>query len=394
MGKSGIDIFDILLVLAKRKKFIIITTIVVTLAVLIYSLLAPKYWVSAVKFLPVSQERSAIPMAQQLLGGFGASFLGQELTGTAKNHTNILMSRTFSERIINRFDLIDYFKITDPDPLVRMELAIKDLLEKVVSTEIDIETGMISIFVETKDKFLSRDIANAYYEMLEDYNINTKMTKGRERRIFLEERISDFEETFARHTGKLEKFQSEHRVVDLQKQTESIIELYAEIVASKIEAEIELEYNLRQLSEESPIVMTLKQRIATLNEAIENLERGEEGINPNYIVNIDDIPGLANQYMQLNLNVEIQTRIIEFLYPQYEQARLDELSDISSFELIDEAVPAGLKSRPKRAIMVIAAFLASLILSSLFAYAQEILNETHRKEKLQALMHELFRKKK
>ncbi|MBW6516381.1 MAG: hypothetical protein K0B81_07195 [Candidatus Cloacimonetes bacterium] len=389
MEKQNIDIFDILLVLAKRKKFILITTFLVTVIFIIYSLLANQYWKSSVKFLPISRESTTMPFAQSLFGGFGAGLLGQDMVGSAENYINIIYSRGFSERIIEKFNLMDYFKIKHKDPLIEIDLAILKLHKTMLSTETDIITGMLTLTIESRDRQLSTDIANTYYEMLEEYYLTTKMSKGRERRMFLEKRINDFEENFQELTGRLEGFQRDHMVIDLQTQSEAIIALYSTTVAEKLTTGIELDFALQFMSQENPVVDSLITKLSILDQQIENLENSEPGIVPKYIINIDDLPYLSNQYLQFTLSLEIQKKVIEFLYPQYEQARLDEINDVSSFELIDEAVPAGLRSKPRRAVIVVIAFLASLLLSSLLVYTHDILMNTPRKEKVDSFLKEL-----
>ena len=392
MESNNIDIFDILLVLAKKKRFIIVTTFLVTVAFIIYSLLANQYWKSSVKFLPITQDSSALPFAQGLLGGLGSGLLGQSTGTSASNYINILRSRRFSERIIEEFNLIEYFKIRDKEPLKVMELAVIELNEKVLQTESDLESGMLTITVETKDRQLSTDIANRYFALLEEYYLTSKMSKGRERRLFLEKRLEDFNSNFYDLTSRMESFQKEHKVVDMQAQSAAIITLYSETVAQKLETEIELEFARQYMTDYSPVIDSLTAKLVILDQKIANLEKSDAGIIPKYIVNIDDMPGLSNQYLQFTLSLEIQKKVIEFLYPQYEQARLDELNDVSSFEIIDEAVPAGLRSKPKRALIVLIAFFASLITASLLVYTHDILTTTTRKEKIDSFWKELLRR--
>jgi capsule polysaccharide export protein KpsE/RkpR len=339
--------------------------------------------------MAVSNDKSPLAIGQSLLGGIGASMLGGDASGNALNYISILRSRTFSEEIVRRFDLINYLKIKDTAPLVIMEKAVQELNEEILFTGYDIDSGIITITVETKNKQMSSDMANAYYTMLEEYFLNKKMSKGRERRIFIEKQITEFEENYQKLTGQLEDFQIEHKLVDLDSQKEAIIKLYSEIVAKKMETEIELNYSRKFLSEDSQQIKSLTERLKSINENIAKIEKGDSKIIPNYIVNIDSIPGLSNKFLQMSLNLEIQKMIVSFLYPQYEQAKLDELNDISSFELIDEAVPAGLRSKPRRARMVIIACGLSIIISSLFAYTYEVFTTSARREKIDTFWTEI-----
>jgi len=393
MGKTNIDILDVMIVLAKRKKFIVIVTFLVTTAVIIYSLLATKYWKSSVSFLTISQTETPAMISQSLLGGMGASFLGMEGGGDALNHINIIKSRSFSEQIIREFGLIDYFEVEDPDSLVVMELAVKLLHEKMLRVSLDGETGMITITVETKDRYLSSDIANAYFNKLEQYFLANKMSKGREGRLFLEQRVEEFEKSFTELNNKIEQLQKESKIVDIDAQKEQIVTLYANIVAQKTEAEIELEYTKRFAGENSPVVKGLAEKVAVFNEAITEMESGSSPMRPRYMVNIDDIPDINSRFLQLNLNIEIQRKVIEYLYPQYELAKLEEVKDLPTFEIYDAPQIAGIRSKPKRAITVIVSTVAAFIFSCILALILESFQGENR-EKILAIKAALFRKRK
>jgi len=41
------------------------------------------------------------------------------------------------------------------------------------------------------------------------------------------------------------------------------------------------------------------------------------------------------QLALLTLNIEIKKKVIEYIYPQYELAKLEELKDMPTFEVID-----------------------------------------------------------
>ena len=68
---------------------------------------------------------------------------------------------------------------------------------------------------------------------------------------------------------------------------------------------------------------------------------------------------------------EIQNKVLEFLYPLYEQAKIEEQKNIPAVLVLDPAVPPEKKSSPKRTIIVLSAFLLSLFFSILYAIIRE-----------------------
>ena len=130
-----------------------------------------------------------------------------------------------------------------------------------------------------------------------------------------------------------------------------------------------------------------------LKQKIKSLENSGSDLVPEYIVQIDKIPDLAMQYAQLMLNVEIEKKIIEYLYPQFELAKLEEVKDLPTFEVYDAPQLAGIRSKPKRALTVVLSTVAAFILSCVLALIVESL-QGENKEKITAITTALFHKKK
>jgi len=372
MKNRQIDILDVLLILAKHKKFIFFTVLLVSIIAVIYSLLVTQYWVSSAKILPSSSNNNSVSINSSLLGGFASSVLGSEQSD-AQALIGIMKSRTFSMDIVNEFNLIEYFEIEESDTLVSNEIAIKKLNENTAKFGINEENGFIGITIETTDKFLSADIANYYWGKLDSYNKQARMTKGRQQREFIEKRLVEVENSIDKLSMQLNEFQKKNNTIDLAEQTKFIVAIYSDLVSQKIMNDIELEYSKKFFSEEHQNVKSLEVKDEILTTKILEMEDQPGTFNPKYLLTIDDIPDIALQNSQLLLNLRIQQKVYEYLYPQYETAKIDELKDLPTIEIIDKAIPAGKRSRPRRAFICIIAFLMALIISSCLAIFIEII---------------------
>lgn len=386
MKTKEIDILDILLILAKHKWFIIITTLIVSIAAVIYSLLATQYWVSTATILPAQEQRSQLSLGGSSILGLGSSLLGGSFQTQGLDMITIMNSRTFAEDVVKKFNLIKYFEIEVPDTLVVLETAVKNLNESVKSIGINEETGLISISIETKDKYLSADIANYYWNKLEKYNIESRMSKGKQKRIFIETRLQKVKSQLDSLLIAMNNFQKSQNMIDLENQTKSVIALYSDLVAQKISTEIELEYQKKYFDNNSQIISSLTQKIEIIKEKIANLEFSEIDQKIKYGLNLNEIPDISLKYAELLAQIEIQTKIYEFLYPQFESAKIEEVKDLSTIEIIDKAVPIGQRSKPKRAKICITSLLIasslSFLLSIIFEKFKLYLNYPESKEKL------------
>jgi tyrosine-protein kinase Etk/Wzc len=182
-----INLADYWFVIRRRKTMIITLCVVSVLAVMIISLLLPKYYRSQAVILAFAPESgglgaalSANPLAGVLTGSLGG------LSTPVDRLLVYLKSRTIAEMVIKRFDLMKVFNERkwdaakeawkDPEKPPLLEDAVKKLNSSVTSFKKGRE-GSITITVEWKDPKLAADIANYYVaalaEFMKDKSVNT-----------------------------------------------------------------------------------------------------------------------------------------------------------------------------------------------------------------------------
>ena len=323
----------------------------------------------------------------------GSGLLQTDKYDMAVDFIYIMQSRKFQEEVIRKFNLIPYYKINEPDTLKAMELAVKKLSESTMQIFYDQKTYLVNIIAETKNKELSRQIVQYHLDSLNKYILHSKMSKGRQKREFLEKQVDSHLQAVYSLSEQIRDFQKKNRSIDITQQTEAQLELYSDIVAEYMQTEIEHSLALSQYSADSPVVINLAEKLQLLKKKIKSLEKSGSDLVPEYIVQIDKIPDLAMQYAQMMLNLEIEKKIIEYLYPQFELAKLEEVKDLPTFEVYDAPQLAGIRSKPKRALTVVISTVAAFILSCLLALIIESL-QGENKEKTQAIKAALFGRKK
>ena len=387
MEKREFDFFELIRLIIRNRKFIIIFVAVVSIAAVIYSLVTPQIWRSTATFYVIGDQASSLPLNIDGLSGLTAGLMETTNSQNAINAVTAMNSRQFSEKVIRHFNLIDYYKITTQDSLKAMDSALKMLHTKTMKIGSDPETGLVTVSADTKDKKLSRDIVNYYLQQLEIYNREEKITRGKMNREFLEARVNETRAEIDSLMLALKDFQQRHNAVDIEAQTSSLIKSYSDIIATKMSTDIELELARKNYAENSPIVLELKDRSEALAKQIRQLEAGKEPLKPRYLIDIGSLPDLATQYAQLKMNLEIKSKIYEFLYPQYEAAKLEELKDLPTLDILDTPREAGLRVRPKRAVMCIIAFALAVVASIIIVLIKNALELN--KERWQEIKKEL-----
>lgn len=359
-SKKNLEFIDLLLYMSKHKRFIIITVIFASIAALIYSLFAPQYWKSTATFLPSKEEglssmRSIVDLRSSLFEG-GLQPASSELI-------MLMKSNQLSEDVIKHFDLVAYLDLKDKDSLVIRQKALEALKEKIVKFSIDEETGLVSVHVLTKDKYLSANIANYYCNILDQFNKKNRITKGQQTRVFIEERLDNIKSDIDSLALAIKHFQQKYNVIDVSTQTSEVIDVYSDLISKKTISDFELKIKQRIYSDSLPFIQELKYENQLLAQKIKELEYLQSNSDSKYILKLDEIPNIMLEYSNMKLNMKILTTVYEFLYPEYESAKIKELKSFNSIDIIDVAKPSGKRSYPKRAIICIITFFTSIIFS-------------------------------
>jgi len=389
MRNKNLKFTDLLLYISKHKKFVLVTVILASIIAVIYSLLATQYWRSNVTFLPSETENL---MSVGSISDLRSSLFDMGVQPASSELIMLMKSRRFSNKIIKKFNLIDYFKLHDPDSLKIRDQAIEYLHTRIMNFSLDEETGLVSVSALTKNRLLSANIANYYCVILSEYNREIRSTKSKRTRIFLDNRIKSIKNEIDSLSLALKQFQDKYNILDVNIQTQQIIEIYSEIISKKMISELNLEIIKHQKNEDSPEIVQLQNEIEAYNTKIMEMEYLDSGITK-YILKMDDIPSVMLEYSNFKMNIEVLSMVYEFLYPQYEAAKIEELREIHSIEIIDNAVPSGKRAKPKRALICVItfflAFIFSIFISIIIEVIKDYTNDQEHKEILDQIKHNL-----
>jgi uncharacterized protein involved in exopolysaccharide biosynthesis len=134
----------------------------------------------------------------------------------------------------------------------------------------------------------------------------------------------------------------------------------AEIRASVFATEIEADVLKRQYGSENRRVQAA---IATANAANERYLDFLDGNDRLLPVSQDSLPSVGSEYARLSQEVFIQAKILEFVRPLFEQARLDEQREKTAVQILDPATKPFYKAKPQRSIIVVVATISGFIIS-------------------------------
>src|SRR5436853_3743348 len=381
-----VNLLDYWRVLVKRRWLIggLFTASVLT--AMAVSLLTPKIYESTASLLPSldSKEGGGLAGLGTLLAATGTSGpaqgLGITLPGTPATPTDLfvamLKSRIMADEVIRKFNLMDHYEaktMHDARKVLEGDTKITVTKEKV-----------IKITVETESPPLAADIANYYVANLDRLNRTLNVSKAGQNRAFIERRLAETQVNLAKAEETLKEFQTQNKTVAVEAQSSAMIQDAAQIQAQITAQEVQLQVMSGYLSPDNPELSRVRSSIEELKKQLYMLESGKGGkgmlpgdrLHPAMVT----VPGLALDYGRLLRELKVQETLYALLTSQLEQAKLSEARDTPTVQVLDRAIPAEKKSKPRILLNTIIAGVLALFVGIFLAFFLEYLDRMRTSE--------------
>jgi len=365
-----------LYILLEHWKIISIIFIVVSVITAGISLTLPRWYRAQTTILPPTSEEGKFGFSS-LIGNLPfATALG---FGEAQKETDLLLailkSRTVMESVCSEFNLMKRYKTKNMEETVKR-------LRKHVAVRVDDE-GTITVMVEAGTPFLaskeeveeakdlSKDMANFFIQELDRINRKLKTEKAHNFRVFIEKRYHQNLTDLHQAEDSLKQFQEKYGIVALPEQTKATITTGAELKAQIFAKEIEARFLRNYVGRSHIDYIKVKNELRSLQHKYDEFKKGADfekilgkEESKSLFLPFKKIPEFEMQYLRLFREMTFQEKLMEFLLPEYEQAKIQEAKDTPTVQVLDKAVRPERKHKPKRALIVIFYGFMSIVLSS------------------------------
>lgn len=310
------------------------------------SFLIPNRFTASTVLLPPNQSSDLGGLMSGVGGGAALSrVLGIDSQDQIDLYLGVLRSANVNHSLVTRFGLQKVYREKDPEKTAQK---LKDHTGISLTNE-----GFVKVSVTERDRKLAADLANAYAEELDTFlRLNTN-TSARHRREFMDLRLAETERTLAAVEDSLRDYQTRSRLPLLGTEAAAASGAAAELLAQKVQREIELGTLQRVSTGVNP-------RIEQLREEISQIDK-----------QLGRIPPATTEIARLLRNAKIQERILLVLTEERERARLLELKTMGSIEVVDRAEPPLHKSQPRRSLIIAGAFGLALVVGFVLARLRE-----------------------
>jgi tyrosine-protein kinase Etk/Wzc len=368
VAESFIGFLDVAL---RHKRFITYFVLAVTLTGVLGAAFSPKWYKSTASVFPA--EKADLLGGLEGIASLAKSFSpSRALSALGSNpeldrYSAILKSGRVLGAVIEKFDLVHVYDITSYPG----EKTVKELLS---NTEFTVEPeGNITITVYDRDPQRAADMANFFVEMLNRVNSEMQVQNAHGNRLFIEERYKKNQIDLRAAEDSLRAFQKQYGVVAVPEQVQASIKGAAELLGHLAVKEIQLGVMSRTLSADNPTVDAARAEVEETQKKLSEMKSGI-GLSPgesSVYVPLSKVPDLGAEYVRRFREVEIQYKILQFITPLYEQAKVEERRETPSVIVLDRAGPAERKSKPKIAIWGGISLAASLLIAFIVVFIRE-----------------------
>jgi uncharacterized protein involved in exopolysaccharide biosynthesis len=285
------------------------------------------------------------------LAGMATDVLG--LKSSSEIFVGILSSRTVQDKLIEQFDLKKVYWDR------RMADARKDLASH-TNLSVDRKNQIISITVTDKNPRRAAAMTQGYVEELNRLLAQVTTSSARRERIFLEGRLQEVSRDLEAAEKDFSQFASKNTAIDVKEQGKAMVEAAAVLQGQLIAAQSQYE-SLRQIySGDNYRVLSLKARIEELQRQLEKIGgKGESTTtvsgqpSDSMYPSIRKLPLLGVTYADLYRRTKIEEAVLETLTKEYEMAKVQEVKEIPTVKVLDNADVPDKKSFPPRIFIII-----------------------------------------
>ena len=358
-----IGLLDLLTWLGEAKRMIFGVTLLAALGALAVAfMLTPVFTARTTLLPPGSQQQSGSAAALAALGALGGLAGGGLAAKTPDElYVALLKSDSVQRALAERFKLGERYEAKTYE-------ALRKVLPKYIRVSSDKKTGIISVEVDDEEPKFAADLANAHASEITKVLGRLAVSEAQVRRLFFEQQLKETKEHLIKAEQDLRSVQEKSGVIVLDKQAEAMLAGAAMVRAQIAEREVQLKVLRTSATEQNPDVMRLMSELGGLRGELARMESSRGGAAGSTVdMPVGKIPAAAIDYVRARRELKLQETLLESMIRQYEIAKLDEAKEGPVLQQVDVALPPDYKSKPSRALIVIAAALLAFLATCVVA---------------------------
>lgn len=337
-------LLDYIKIFIRHKKFLIYSSIITAAiaAFIMFFIVKPIFLSSGiVKSTTESSNLAGLLSASGLSGLADVGDLAGGGAGASELalYEQILTSRRCIEQTIIKFNLMEVMKEKF------MQDAVKDFRESTLELNKDKIAGTLEIGVYDEEPQRAKDIVNFLISQLNSIYTEMTVANAKNNREFIEKRHLLVKSDLKKAEDSLKTYQDVYGIapdIIAKSVVQSSVQLEAEIKSE----EVKLELLSKIFNQDQSEIKLQEEKIKALKKQLFDINNKPN--SGNEYLSLKDAPSKVINYLRLQREVEIQNKILAFILPIYEQAKIDEKKDTPVVLVLDQPFIPERKAKPKR----------------------------------------------
>ncbi|MCX7930034.1 MAG: Wzz/FepE/Etk N-terminal domain-containing protein [Chlorobi bacterium] len=359
---SEAEMVRFVVLLRRYRRLIALVTSIGTVAAAVVAFFLPNEYASTVNAVPPKRPQSGI---ETMFGGISSALRDIGLTRIAGTRTPamgydfmvVLQSRALLDSLIVHFDLIRAYDITDAKSLdSAMHLAREELLDR-YELELD-GAGNYRITIVDRDRYRAAAMANAVVTIA---NQIARDLERRENEVVLSGIQQRLDAALVRMNAVADSLAAVSKKTLMYaplEQAHAAASAIAEAKAQLMSQEIVLGVLEERYGSNDPATEQQRRVVESLRQKVHDIEQ-----RPGFVGNfsLNDAPKVAYDYMRYYTELETMMKLKAAMLPLLEDLQSSLTRSSPALYVVDPAVPAYKKDRPRRSLIVAGALVGSLL---------------------------------
>lgn len=234
------------------------------------------------------------------------------------------------------------------------ELTVISALQEQLSVhEIGKQTGIINIAIQGKDKKHIQDIVSSIAESYLLQNVARNSAEASKSLEFLNQQLPDVRQKLSDSENRLNEFRLKNESVDLSLEAKATLDTIIQIEADLSELSIQESEISRKFTLKHPSYVALIDKRNVLNAEKERLNK-----------QLEKLPNTQKEMIRFTRDLEVNQHIYIQLLNKMQELDVVKASTIGNVRILDHAQVFPNPVAPKKALVIILAFLLGGLLSS------------------------------
>jgi uncharacterized protein involved in exopolysaccharide biosynthesis len=345
----------------RRWRWLLAATLAGGIAGVPLALRLPAWYTATARMIPAPSHQASQPVAQLETplgvvpddtngpgGAEGAADLGRLLS--------ILHSRSLTDDTIRRFGLQEAYHARTLDE-VRAQF-----WNRLSAANLQAKEGYVELTFDDQDPQRAAAVANYMAGQANEIIRRISSAAAAQERAFLEHRLDEVRRDLGAAEEQYTLFQQHNRIVNMDEQSHAVLTTMLGLKEQLIREQLELRRVRGFASRAEPAAIQARRQIRDLSSKLAELSHPDSA-PVDIFTRLDLVPSLRLESERLARELKTRASVYELLIKEYELAKLAEVRDTQSYEILDAAVVPTKKSRPSRTFAVLGFALFGFVLA-------------------------------